>query len=990
MNRERLLFVGVVALVALWFFVLREPAKISPSVGPKNQKHAVIDVRKVVRDPQKLVLPHPYGAFTQVTNEKEHERPALSPVAARDLPGIWPPTSRTVRLALLGFLRHNTVAPIEGEATLQLPAVPGAVEEAAPADGVDAGELPVRIDKWTALGAEHEGKVVRIKFKGKWIKDPGEVPMVGPLEDNDFHRLLAWCQIDQLGAAADGVTELEIQKKQGRIRYPFDKEINNVRAATQGTTKPYWDGLVGYLRLPKVGAGARTKLGEQLLAEGLQGETLDPRLEWALLVLGEARKSTPKNARAQLKKILMLELKAANALFQHETVLNLAFEHLKQYPSEAEVIEIVGNLLASRTFGLLDQAEQWFAKAPRSTSAQLSRVEVLIRLDRFEDARRILEEGRAGAGPLVNLLYARAALALGLFDAAVTRASSYIVGEHAVEANLILGGVDYARGEPAKAAEKFLAALEKDPRNSRAYSDLGLAMAVQGLQADAQVCFERAEKLDFENTVSPALGRLYLQFAAADAAHLKELGIRREMETRKNKAEFDKVLEEVQAAQATALNGASEMVVGDDGLEASNPLDLLVRYFAGYTLERKGELKAAYDKYRSVIDNDHRYRIAIARLGVVLARHLEAEPGDDRAAEFAKAADAHLTKSQLLNPKDPVVPYILGRFHMLRGTKTAKADKMFAIAAELPAPSGDLDLPNWAAAGRAALAYRNPDTDVGPVKAGFANVQRRLRQRIALESPADLEKAVAANPVYAYAAVCLAEITENQQKRVVNYTFRNLPKGGWTVQKRNPMIVAPTRDGMHFEGRIDYKGQEADPFLHNSLKYTSRDVGRETYHEIRVEGGIPAGTGVQFGIGIVRKRRGRGKSVYTGIRVRRNEQSMVELSIDGARQNAALKSASRNATWVITKARWETGPFELRIAVADRDKGTFRIFLKQGDGKMVNLLETGLEIPEETTRLLTRGGGGGPFEFYIWVEGSEGTEYRGILVRGVSLVKSVK
>jgi tetratricopeptide (TPR) repeat protein len=987
-NRERLLFVGVVALVVLWFFVFREPAKIAPPVKAKNQKHAVLAVRGVERDTMLMSLPYPYGAFTQVTNEKEHPRPDLDPVAPRDLPGIWVPTSYGVRLAQQGVYRHNTVAPEEGEATMQLPPMPGAIEAGGNANAGDV-ELPVRVDKWIALNNPQQGRVVRIRFNGKWIKDPGEVPMVGRLEDNDFHRLLAWCQIDELGASAGGVSEIEVKQTTGTIAYPFPKEINSFRVAVEGTTQPYWEGLIGYLKLPKVGFSARERFGEEMLTKGKQGETMDPRLEWALLAFEEARKGTEKQARDTMKRILIAELDAANSLFRHEKVLNLAFEHLSQYPGEPDVIVIVGTLLASRTFGLLDQAEQWFAKAPQSPEAQLRRVEVLIRLDRYEEARAILEEGRAGAGPEVNLLYARAALALGLFDAAVTRASSYVVGEHAVEANMILGGVAYARGDAEKAAEHFRAAMEKDPRHSRAYSDLGLALAVQGKKADALLCFERAERLDFENTVAPAIGRLWLHYAAADAAHAKVLSIKAEMEKRKNPAEFIKPLEAAQKAEADALQAAAEMMTGDEGLEASNPLDLLVRYFAGYTLERQGELKAAYDKYRSVIDNDHRYRIAIARLGVVLARFLEANPDDERAEEFAKAADAHLTKSAALNPKDPVVPYILARFHMLRGTKTAKADRMFAVTAELEAPTGDKDLPNWADAGRAALAYKNPENDVNAIKGRFANVRRRLRQRIALESPADLEQAVMENPVYAYATACLDKISENQAKRVVTYTFRTIPKE-WTVNKRDPMRIT-TKDGAaHFHGQLNWGGQDPDPFAYNSLKYENRAVGRETYHAIQVDGDIPAGAGVQVGIGVVRKRRGRGKSIFSGIRIRRSEQGMVELAIEGARNHPGLKSASRNATWVITKARWEPGPYKLRIAVAEREKGTFRIFFQQGEGKEKNLLREAIEMDEETTRLLTRGGGGGPFQFYIWVEGSEGTPYQDILVRSVALVKSVK
>jgi hypothetical protein len=332
------------------------------------------------------------------------------------------------------------------------------------------------------------------------------------------------------------------------------------------------------------------------------------------------------------------------------------------------------------------------------------------------------------------------------------------------------------------------------------------------------------------------------------------------------------------------------------------------------------------------------------------------------------------------------VPYILARFHMLQGTRTAKADRMFAIAAELPAPAGDLDLPNWARAGRAALAYRNDDVDAGEVKGMFANVQRAIRQRISLEGPADLEKALAANEVFAYCQACIDAISENQSKRIVRYTFRSVPKE-WDVNKRDPMVVAANGEAVVFKGRIGNRGGESDPYQFNSLHFESRDISRNSFYEMRIEGEIPSGAGVEFGVGVVLKRRGRGTSNYAGIQVRRNESGLLDLAVDGAREHEPLKNM--RGEFLTTKVRWEPGPFRLRIEVVDRDQGTFRIWFRQGDNEEINVLEVAFGIPAETTRLLTRGGGGGPFQFYIWVDGREGTEYRGILVKSVSLVKGV-
>jgi tetratricopeptide (TPR) repeat protein len=567
------------------------------------------------------------------------------------------------------------------------------------------------------------------------------------------------------------------------------------------------------------------------------------------------------------------------------------------------------------------------------------------------------------------------------------------VGENAVEANLILGGVAYAQGDLTKAQGHYEAALEKDPRNSSAYSDLGLTMARQGKATDAEACFVRAEQLDFENTVAPGLGRAYLKFAASDAAQRARAEFLAAANKRKNKAEQLEFAETAGADAKVAIDEAATMLTGNDNcLEENNPLNLLVRYFAGYALERQGDLKAAHEKYRSVIDNDHRYRMAIARLGVVLARFVEAEPQDARAEEFSKAADAHLTKAQLLNPKDSVLAYLLARFHSVRGTQVAKANRMFAIAAKLSAPDGDRDLPLWAAAGSAALDYRDEAMEVGRVKSAFNNVERNIRQMITRDNPSDLDRAVAENEVFQYCETCLTKIKENQSKRVVTYTFRTKPKS-WSENKGSGMMVGSQKGSLQFRGRINYGGGDSDPLGKNSASYKDNDVKRDTFHAITVKGFIPNGTQVRLGMGIVKKRRSRQTgNAYSGVQIRRNEVTgNVEVRIDGARSVAVLKNTGRNLAWIeLSKVPWKTGAFELAIEVVDRDKGTFRMLLKTGDGPGVNVIESEWGESAETTRLLTRGGGGGAFEFFIWVDGDDGTEYKGIRIDEVKLVKSVK
>jgi len=994
-NRERLLFAGVVALIALWYFVLREDPKFLTDSKIRDLKVEVIETRAAPLPTRELRMPAPYGAFTRVTNERENPRPMLPAVEARELPNIRIPTTRSVRRSLFGRLRQPTVAPIDGEATIELPAIEA---DGSNADGGEnvAVEGDPREDGFTALNNPQVGKVVRIRKGRQWIKDPGDLPMPGPLGANDFYYLLALTEVDPVAAEKLGVNEIEVSLKLGgkaTVSYPFPGEINTLSVANAGTEKPFWDGLKGYLRLPEKGVAPRETYGDRMLAAGVAAGGLDPRLRWAMIAFREARQQENPANQQGLKKILLKELDAANRLFEYERVLELAFEHLSRFPGEAEVLEIVGTLMASRTFGLLEQAEQWFEKAPQSTTAQLKRVEVLIRLDRFADARKLIEDGRAGAGPAVNLLLARTALAQGDYATATTKASAYTIGEHAAEGNLILGGIAYVQNNLDKAIEHFTAAVQASPNRSSAYSDLGLALVAAGRLADAEKCFARAEALDFENTVVPGLGRAYGQFAAADAAALKAAAFRQDNLKRKNKIELETLAAEQDAIVQTAMETATGLLTGDNGLEENNPRDLLVRYFVGYAKERNGDLAAAADKYRSVIDNDHRYRIAIARLGMVLGRMIERDELDD--AEKAKAADAHLTKAQALNPNEPLLAYVLGRFLMMQGTQLTKADKMFAVTAGLKAPEGDPNLPHWAAAGRAAIAYADLNIAEAKIKGRFNNVVGDLTQMIARrDDVSDQQKALEANSVYVYCKESLALITENQGKRIVEWTFTSLPRT-WKRNARNPMIINPRREkGLHFSGSIAWGGEDPDPLGANSVMFSDNSVKGTNFYEITYEGEIPeAASRVSVGVGAVVKRRAR-QGGAAGVQFRRSTQGTVEVRVEGARNVERLK-ANRALNWIeLPKVPWAPGPFAVRISVKSRKQGTFRTSLRVGDGEWVDILESQFADNEEllengeTTRILTRGGGGGgAIQFYFWVEGSDGTDYRDIYLTKVKLVK---
>jgi hypothetical protein len=215
-----------------------------------------------------------------------------------------------------------------------------------------------------------------------------------------------------------------------------------------------------------------------------------------------------------------------------------------------------------------------------------------------------------------------------------------------------------------------------------------------------------------------------------------------------------------------------------------------------------------------------------------------------------------------------------------------------------------------------------------------------------------------------------------------------------------PMIVNPRPEGMHFRGTIDYGGTDPDPLAANSVMFTDPQVKGTNFYEIEFEGMFPAGESrVSVGMGAVVKRRST-QGGAAGIQLRRSGQGTVEIRVDGARVIERLKS-NRELNWVeLPNVAWPAGAFAVRIRVLDRTLGTFRASLRTGagdEGKWIDALETqfpdNAELLEggETTRILARGGGGGgAIQFYFWVEGSEGTEYKEIYLTKVKLVKGDK
>jgi tetratricopeptide (TPR) repeat protein len=948
-NRERLLFVGVLAILALWFFAMAEPPKFKEEAEPGAEKISIHPVRSPAYSSRPLPeVGDDESAFKDWTNERAHARPKLPITAARDLPNIWPPTSRSLSLLRLGLLRHPAARPLEGEATIELPEL----EEAAAGD--ETARVEDRVDQWTSFNLDKTGKVLALKLDGETVREPDELPPAGTL--GDYYRHLVYLEMDPARAQEEGVSAVQVRfgDVRGSVWQTFPDEITDFKIALEGKQQGWFLGAKAYAKLPAKGYEARVTAGNRLLERGVNSGDKHT-LEWSLHILGEARKMMPAAVQEARREILLSMLEAARKLNRQELVLELGFEHLSRYPKEGLVLEYVGNILASRSYGLDELALDFYSRAYTSKNAQIRRAALLIKLGRFGEARELLESGACGSGAEVDLLVARAALAQADFATAVDRGGGLTDGENAAEAYQILGGVAYAKGNAAEAQEHFFNAVTADPRRSTAYSDLGLALAVQGQAPDAMACFMRAAKLDFENTVIPKAGEAYMRLNVRDDPDTKE---------------SDEAV--------TALADAAAIL---DKLAEDNPRDLLVRFFRAYAKERSGELDTAAADYRSILDDNHRYRIAIARLGLVQARRIE--EGAD--GDLQRPAVAHLRKAVVLNPDDPVLPYILGRFLMHEGVFPNEADALLQKAQEAKAPSNDPNLPLWARAARAALAYRDQSKEELAVKSMFNRVIEEVKDQVTATGEQEVQRAVERHPVYVYARSCLDEVSETERKVDVTWTFGTWPKE-WDKIAKLPMGVGVVRGkGIHFSGTVNFQGQERD--YHNILKYCaakyeSKNLTGSDFYELLVKGTIPSGSPVDVGIGIV----GAGSSKRQGpkgIQIRRKARKQrPEVRLDGGDSDLFKKDKARNFI-DITSMEWPAGPFSVRIELADREKGRIRLFLNDK-----NVFEA--QVGTETERCVTfgRGRSSRGVLIYIWIEGNDGDKFGQIYVNSVRLTKA--
>jgi hypothetical protein len=410
-----------------------------------------------------------------------------------------------------------------------------------------------------------------------------------------------------------------------------------------------------------------------------------------------------------------------------------------------------------------------------------------------------------------------------------------------------------------------------------------------------------------------------------------------------------------------------------------------VRYYRAFVQERTGDLQSAATTYRSILDEDHRYRIAIARLGLVFSRHVMDE-GTEEA--IVRPAIAHLGKAVDLNPDEPVLPYILARFLMHRDEQAPLADRLFAMAQDMEPPAYDPNLPLWARAGRAALAYRDENQEELAIKSRFNRVVDEVRDQITRSGETDIQRALDRHPVYQYAQRCLAEITENERKVDVTWFFRTKPRD-WDFNHIEPMKVAVSRKkGIQFQGTVNYQGNPRDfevPLKYCSVEYTAqKKLTGNTFYELVVRGEIAEGTEVDVGVGIVggsqRRKEGR-----TGIQIRRKSRTgTAEVRLDGGESDLFRRLKAR-AYVDMSKVPWPTGEFRVRIVLEDHDQGTFRLFLNDTN---VFAAQLGPEQDMEKSSIFGRGRGSRPISIFLWVEGNDGDRFGNIYVDSVTLTRA--
>ncbi|MFI5401942.1 MAG: hypothetical protein ACHQ1G_03325, partial [Planctomycetota bacterium] len=429
-------------------------------------------------------------------------------------------------------------------------------------------------------------------------------------------------------------------------------------------------------------------------------------------------------------------------------------------------------------------------------------------------------------------------------------------------------------------------------------------------------------------------------------------------------------------------------------LQDDNRSDLLVRYMLGYAKERTGNLKEAAQLYRATIDGDSRYRIAIARLGVVQSQlALEGKDPKD-----AAAAIAHLSKAVELSPQEAILPYVLARFLMISGQELALADRMFGSAVKLDVSERNGNLPLWAELGQACLAYADENKE-------FIEARRllnSLKERIKDKMPAGtVDATLMEQEVYRAATINLQVVDENEKKvdRIWDFSEYTTKPTDWKPDAKTPMEIRfEPGKGLILNGKIDYKGQARTPRIvldQCSMKYAGKEeLSGGSFWALELKGTIPPGgeEPAEFGFGLVQPLK-QGSDQALGILVRRKRTGNLEINIDGG--DRQVFKAVKIAPVELKGVAWPEGEFHLKLEVVPdygpplakrRAQGKFRLFL---NGQEVFLKEY-KDQPGERANIFTQGKASQQLELYLWVEGREGAEAKEIQVKAVTLTVESK
>ncbi|MFB3064874.1 MAG: tetratricopeptide repeat protein [Planctomycetota bacterium] len=857
----------------------------------------------------------------------------------------------------------------DGTASIQLP-----VASAGGGGGGRAAVVAERVDSWNAFGRAQRdtGKVLEVggtRMPAQGTPDaPDRVAALDLLCSVDVFPLRVQARIARIKVELSGG---------GTQTLKFPGEIANVVVADKGRRKEYFHGLKEILRVedekgytPWKRAGERLLLRARDVADAGDAKGRTDLLEWALTAFAGGRKRVPGGNRKVVREILILQLEAASQLRKHELVLQLAFEHLDdKLAGNEEVLEFVGDLLRSRTFLLREMALVWYQSATGRSSAQQKAAETYLELELADKALLVIQDGLSTSLPDVALLAARAQLQAGNLAEAQRLAQQHQQNPDAAlraDARQVLGGVAYARGRAGEAEQHFMEAVQAQPRRSTVYSDLGLALAVQGKGADAEACFARALELDsIDNAVVPELGRAYLLMAKPDLAG--------------------------------ALQKLSQT-------EGDNPQDLLVRAFVGYAQELNGNLKStkggAENKYEAVLRADYHYRFAIARLGVVKA--LLAQSGDvppnggdeDAVGEMARAAHAHLRKAIELNPKDPLLRYFLARFLMTEvwreaqkdgrvswaGIKDREAKMLFESVASLPAPEREPNLPLWAEAALGVLAYRDPaqveDAALGVFDDTLKKIKRLPKSRV----PGKPEQ----HPVWVYSAECEALVRAAMGKILITWRFesREVPRD-WEAEKSGTSRLRfDEKDGLvRFLGRMDLQGKKGTPrnFADSwSMRVQEADskgiLFVKDFYKAEFWGRVAPGSKVELSMGVVSpKRQAQGEEDFMGVALKPDSlsdgTSALRVSGDKIRKD---RDKPFREPWLLDKVAWpRDGKFHIVIEVLDPKAGIYSVKLNGVDVLDAQGVHKAKgEVPR--CNLFTRSARNRALWVIVWAEGAAG------------------